>query len=301
MKMLLRLKDKFVKNRYLILGLVTVNGILAGFFLLMIVNVLFLQWGRITPDPLPVKKLRASFSFRSRVQSPDRRFQSIRNLYLVNHLKKPSNSSDSPLADVDPGDIQKIETTSLPVELVGTMEGPSGYQLATLRNLKTRKIRSLLPGESWNNLTVRKVTNGSVILRNEKNGKTEILRLKRKYLAKTSDSKDSKDVRKVSRYEINQSIKSNMNNILTSVNPQPVIRNGRITGIQVSKMGGQPGELLDKLGFKKGDIIQRINGKKVDSIQTAMNLWSQLRNKRRVNFTIQRNGKKQVLEYSLTR
>jgi general secretion pathway protein C len=209
--------------------------------------------------------------------------------------------SDTTLQNLNTDAIQQIQTTSLPVELVGTMEGPRQYRLATLRNLKSRNIRSLAPGETWNNLTLKKIQDGSVILRNRKNSRTEMLRLKRKYLEKPDKTKSRQDVRKVSRYEINQSIQNNMNNILTSVNPQPVIRNGRIAGIKVAKMEGRPGKLLKKLGFKKNDVIQRVNGEKVDSIEKAMSLWTQLRNKRRVKFTILRNGDKQVLEYSLTR
>jgi len=203
------------------------------------------------------------------------------------------------------GAVTKIEETGLNFELVGTVEGAPKYRYAVVRNLDSRRVRHLRPGDAWEAMVVRRVRPEGVLIRNRRVGRREFLPLRRSGENRLGPGPkgdgEAKTPRKVSRYQINQAIHSNMNNLLAAVKVQPVLGAGGIGGFRIEDLRGRPGRLLKRLGFREGDVIKRVNGRKIDSMDRAFKLWSQLSNRKDFRVRIQRDGKARTLEYSMVR
>lgn len=216
-----------------------------------------------------------------------------------------ARSGDTVTPDVfREGAVEKIEETDLNFELVGTVDGAQRYRYAVVRNLEDRKVRHLRPGQTWGDMEVRRVRSRGVTIRNRRTGRREHLPLRRtaeSVLGGGSEQSTSNRAKKVSRYQINQAIHNNMNNLLASVKVQPVLGAGGIRGFRIEELRGRPGRLLERLGFQENDVVKRVNGKKIDSMDQALKLWSQLSNRKDFRVRIERNGKTRTLEYSMVR
>lgn len=198
------------------------------------------------------------------------------------------------------GSVEKIERSDLNYELVGTVDGARRYRYAVVRNLETRRVRQLRPDETWGDLEVVRVRSGGITIRNRRTGRREHLPLRRS-AESAVDGSGKEGPRKVSRYQINQAIHSNMNNLLAAVKVQPVLGAGGIRGFRIEEMQGRPGRLLNRLGFEEDDVVKRVNGQKIDSMDQALKLWSQLSNRKDFRVRIERNGETRTLEYSMVR
>lgn len=240
----------------------------------------------------------------------NRTLPGIDTLDLVTSRTNGASSRDTSVTMTseafEEGAVKRIETTALNFELVGTVNGTSMYRYAVVRNLESRTVRHLRPGDAWDDLVLQGVQSEGIMIRNRQSGRREYLPLKRSgESALKDDSKSageaSDNARKVSRYQINQAIRNNMNNLLAAVDVQPVLMAGGIHGFQIKDLRGRPGRLLKRLGFKEGDVIQRVNGEKIDSMDQAFQLWSQLNNKKNFRVQIERNGTTKTLDYSMVR
>lgn len=230
----------------------------------------------------------------------------VKSLNLLGEEVPPS-SEDTVAPDVfREGAVEKIEETDLNFELVGTVDGARRYRYAVVRNLEDRQVRHLRPGQAWGDMEVRRVRSGGVTIRNRRTGHREHLPLRRtaeSVLGGDSNRGSSSGTRakKVSRYQINQAIHNNMNNLLAAVKVQPVLGAGGIRGFRIEELRGRPGRLLERLGFQENDVVKRVNGKKIDSMDQALKLWSQLSNRKDFRVRIERNGETRTLEYSMVR
>ncbi len=57
--------------------------------------------------------------------------------------------------------------------------------------------------------------------------------------------------------------------------------------------------IYEKLGLKEGDIIKKVNGQIVTSPKNAKQLFSKIKQLNKFEITIERNGKEEVLRYSI--
>lgn len=211
-------------------------------------------------------------------------------------------SPDDPLENVDTGGVEKIEESNLPLEVVGITYGPPGFRSVTLRNLESRNVRTISTGDVWNQARIEVIRRSEIIIRNRDTDRAEILPLNRSAgMETTSSSDNSSKAQSVSRYEVNEAIQSNMNNLLSEIEVKPAFRNGDIAGFSMESLEGRPGELLKKLGFQKGDVITRVNGEKIDGMDQALKLWTSLRHQKNFNIQVLRDGEQKSLEYQLTR
>ncbi len=216
--------------------------------------------------------------------------------------KKAEDRSDSPLGTVDVESVTKVKKSSLPLEIVGISYGSPGFRTVTLRNLKSRKVRTLSVGDSWGQAGIRAIRRLEVQIKNKKSGQLELLRLNRATSSPGGSSGEKKKkARSVSRYQINKAIQSNMDRLLTNVEVTPALKRGQVIGFRIENFQGRPGELLKRLGFQTDDVITRVNGKQIDSMDNALNLWSSLKYQKSFNIQVLRNGKKKNLRYRLTR
>ncbi len=279
------------------------NGVVAALLITGAINLTLSFYAPLHP---PKKTVSASTAQASPSLSSNQ-YTPVEELSLVrtNTVARESGSDtspDDPLENVDTEGVEKIEESKLPLEVVGITYGPPGFRSVTLRNLESRKVRTVSTGDVWNQARIEGIRRSEIIIRNRDTDRTEILPLNRSAGVKTTSSSDnSSKAQSVSRYEVNEAIQSNMNNLLSEVEVKPAFRNGDIAGFRMESLEGRPGKLLKKLGFKNGDVITRVNGEKIDGMDQALKLWTSLRHQKNFNIQILRDGEQKSLEYQLTR
>ncbi len=77
---------------------------------------------------------------------------------------------------------------------------------------------------------------------------------------------------------------------------QPVIENGRMTGVRLA--GGDPA-LMTRLGLKPDDVVTSVNGIALDSPARVTELLANLKSAARLEATVQRGGKPATLSVDL--
>ncbi len=275
----------------------SLTGLLFGFLVSGTVNILLVSRGGIQPFPKKVKTVEQVEKTSGQPVS----YKPVSDFFLIEESGSSSAQESSHRNQVTLAETETVESTELPLELVGTLAGAKSYSRAVFRSLDPRKTFTLEPGEEWGEFKLLAVESDRVKILNFKKDQEEYLTIARSAKSSLEDKKKKSGVEKVSRYRINQAIHSNINNLLATVDAGPELRNGKIIGFRLKHLNGKPGKLLKKLGFQKDDIITRVNGQKVNSVEKALSLWSQLRNKKEFVIRVLRDGKKQKLSYRLTR
>lgn len=291
------------------LFMLVANGALGGFLL---IGVLQLGLSYAVPlHPAPVNGDQLDLPTAN--QESPQKLPSVNELSFVQKNKISSGEtrsdtesqsdteSESQLGNVDMGSVEKVQESSLPLEVVGISYGPIGFRSVTLRNLKDRKVQTLFRGDRWSNARIEQIRSDEVLLRNTKADRTEILPLERGPGLSKESSSSSDRSQSISRYKVNETIQSNMDNLLADVEVKPAFDQGKILGFRIEGFKGRAGELLEKLGFQPGDVITRVNGKSIDGMDQALKLWSSLKYQKNFDIQVLRNGEKKNFEYQLTR
>lgn len=73
---------------------------------------------------------------------------------------------------------------------------------------------------------------------------------------------------------------------------------GQVQGFKFVSI--QPGSVYEKLGFKVDDVIKAVNGEPVNSPTKAMELYQTLKSDSKIELTIERNGKDENFNYTVT-
>jgi len=207
---------------------------------------------------------------------------------------------------------KKPNVTSLPLNLIGTLTGWYN-NLAVVRHKKKKERKVLSTYERWSNFSIRSVAKDYLDIWNFDKSRLERLYMNPKKNKNKNDTSqnnnrakkqeqesDDEYVQTVSRYQVNQAVHQNLNNMLAAVQPSPVVRNGNIIGFAIQSLEGRPGDLARAIGFMEGDIIRRVNGHKIDSLDKAYSLWEKLRNQSRFRILIERDGTTKEMNYELT-
>lgn len=89
----------------------------------------------------------------------------------------------------------------------------------------------------------------------------------------------------------------NIGSLLMQARAVPYIVDGKIAGFRLFRI--KPGSLYEKIGLKNGDIVKAINGVPIDSPETALRIFSELRNETYFEVEIMRGGRPMTLTYNL--
>ena len=77
----------------------------------------------------------------------------------------------------------------------------------------------------------------------------------------------------------------------------PNYRNGKKSGLKLLNVTGN--SVYNQLGFKSGDVLQAVNGEEIRSQAHAMELMDKFRESDNVKIVIERNGKRETLDYNI--
>ncbi|MBI4180136.1 hypothetical protein HY522_12015 [bacterium] len=212
--------------------------------------------------------------------------------------------------------VSSPQTSSLPVELIGTFVGRHSASSVALLQLTTgtRDVRALRRGHqwagapSWAGLELLQVDRSRVMVKNLSNGSKEYIvndnlnvatipSLTKSSAAPSEDRGAGSTL--LSRATVNRMLNNSAEQIFSWVNVQPHAVGGQIAGFKLNNIKPRGKPFFDLLGFREGDIVKRVNGVKMDSVEKSVGLWESIRGSDRVSFTIDRQGaeKELVLDF----
>jgi general secretion pathway protein C len=101
----------------------------------------------------------------------------------------------------------------------------------------------------------------------------------------------------MNRTEVQRRLGDEIPRILAETAVVPVMEEGRVVGVQVTRM--PEGSLLTDAGLRAGDVITRINDTDIDGMGTLIGLWPRLQSASELRATVVRNGQPISLLVSL--
>lgn len=90
---------------------------------------------------------------------------------------------------------------------------------------------------------------------------------------------------------------NNINQYMTQVRIIPYFEGNRSAGYRIAAI--RPGSAFEQLGFRGGDVIQRINDVDLVSPEKMYTIFQNLRDEKRVNVNIIRQGQKSTITYEI--
>jgi general secretion pathway protein C len=94
--------------------------------------------------------------------------------------------------------------------------------------------------------------------------------------------------REMDRAAVQARLGTEMNRILAETAMVPVMEDGRVAGVQLTRIA--EGSLLTDAGLRAGDVVKRINDTDIDGMATLIGLWPRLQNATELRATVVRNG-----------
>jgi general secretion pathway protein C len=216
-----------------------------------------------------------------------------------------------------PGAEQIPVLSQLPLNLIGTIVHSKPEKSVASIELKSKNqsISVRIKAEIENMAEILKIERNKVIFRNLNNNQLEFIEIQAKSklsfqgssaISKATPSGDE-EVKAVgsNQFALKRSDVLKYTNNLASLlqqarsaphrNPQT----GEIDGFTI--LDYQPGSIYEKLGLQRMDVLKNVNGEPVDSPAKAMELYNALKNSDKVSISIDRGGKSETLDYSITK
>jgi type II secretion system protein C len=103
--------------------------------------------------------------------------------------------------------------------------------------------------------------------------------------------------RSMNRVEVQRRLGEEIPRILAETAVVPVTEEGRVVGLQVTRM--PEGSLLTDAGLRPGDVVTRINDVQIDGMATLIGLWPRLQNARDLRAVVLRGGQPVSLAVTL--
>jgi len=218
------------------------------------------------------------------------------------------------------GDKKKTEEqipvlTQLPLNLIGTIvhSNPLKSVASIDHKSKNQTISVRVKAEVDNLIEILKIERNKVIFRNLNNNQLEFIEIQAKSKLSFQGSTgsllpkpESEVVKAVApnNFVLKRSdvlkYTSNLASLLQQARsaPHKNPRTGEIDGFTV--LDFQPGSIFEQLGLNRMDVIKSVNGEPVDSPAKAMELYNALKNSDKVSIKVERGGRDEDLNYTLT-
>jgi type II secretion system protein C len=94
--------------------------------------------------------------------------------------------------------------------------------------------------------------------------------------------------RSLDKREVERRLTLEIPRILAETTAVPVMENGRVTGIALTRIA--EGSLLTEAGLRAGDVLTQINDTVIDGLPTLIGLYPRLQSARELHATVLRNG-----------
>ena len=203
--------------------------------------------------------------------------------------------------------------SQLPLKLEGTIVHLNVKKSVASINIRNRNETQVLSvdEEIEGIARITKIERRKVTFRNLANNRLEYIEIpkdiKINFGVKAIKSAESGEVEK--RGEFDFSIKrsdlskytSNLSEILNQARMVPNIvpgSGGRVEGFRFVSIN--PGSIFEKLGFKTMDVIKSVNGELINSPTRAMEFYNALKTSNQIELGVERNGRDENFNYSVT-
>jgi general secretion pathway protein C len=94
--------------------------------------------------------------------------------------------------------------------------------------------------------------------------------------------------RSLEKREVERRLSLEIPRILAETTAVPVMENGRVTGIALTRI--PEGSLLTEAGLRAGDVLTQINDTVIDGLPTLIGLYPRLQSARELHAVVLRNG-----------
>lgn len=94
--------------------------------------------------------------------------------------------------------------------------------------------------------------------------------------------------REMDREAVQSRLGLEMNRILSETAMVPVMEDGRVSGVQITRIA--EGSLLTDAGLRAGDVLTRVNDTDIDGMATLIGLWPRLQGASELRAVVLRNG-----------
>jgi general secretion pathway protein C len=103
--------------------------------------------------------------------------------------------------------------------------------------------------------------------------------------------------RAMARADVDRRLGLEMNRILAETALMPVMEEGRVTGVALTRIAA--GSLLTEAGLRTGDVLTEINGTKIDGLAALMGLYGRLQGEKELRAVVLRGGRSISLKVTL--
>lgn len=240
----------------------------------------------------PIEKHK-SFSDRTTHKS----FDDYDAILVSNFFKLGTEVEDLPITEtVTPESLQDLT-------LLGTITGPSSIARALIKKKREKESQIF---KLWNDVygyQLVRIANSKVYLKmGDEVTNLDMFAKDEKALgsgtASTVKGRNNKSSKTISRSEIQQKVFNNIDNALKGLRAGPYRVNGKIEGYKLFRV--RPNNILYQLGARSGDVIKRINGHPLDSTDKLIKMWQNLQGETRLSVDLERRGKLQTFDFSVT-
>jgi type II secretion system protein C len=206
---------------------------------------------------------------------------------------------EEPAAATEKPAILREEEQALALELLGTAISNPKEPIAFIKDLQLDKQGIYRLGSKVQDAKVVKIVMGEVTL--DKNGKQQVIKLSKR-ARKWSGTDDAAAISMegnqgfISRKGMLKEVK-NLLSMLPKVKVKPYYEAKKVSGVVVE--GIPDGSLITAAGIHNKDVVKTVNGQRIDSYQTALQVFSKVKNQSEIQLTLLREGKVQSLNYRI--
>lgn len=201
--------------------------------------------------------------------------------------------------------------SSLPLTLIGTIvHANPGKSVATIQVKTSNEVVPFVANDEIDSIAyLVKVERRKAIIRNLNTNGLEYIEIpedaKLTFGKKAAPTEASTFQREgnnfsVTRDQLNGYLKD-LPNLLQQATAVPNIvpgSGGEVDGFKMIAI--EPGSVFTQIGLQTGDVIKGVNGEKVNSPAKAMELYNSLRNEGKIELEVERNGRTESLNFSVT-
>ncbi|MBW2030580.1 MAG: type II secretion system protein GspC [Deltaproteobacteria bacterium] len=225
----------------------------------------------------------------------------LREYRIIKDRNLFGSKEKAPAPPVKVTEIERLEPTSLRLQLLGTVVGDRESSVAVIEEKNKRKQGLYKVGDNIQDALVKMILRGKVVL--NVGGKDQILTMEDSSKGKASTKgkplvQTSGRAGKITVHRSDlQKAMSNVNTLLSQVRIRPYFKDGKPSGLGLSRI--KPDSFFSRLGLRDGDIVQGIDNKPIRSPDDILALYQQLKTGSRISLQITRGGRQRTLHYEL--
>ena len=227
-----------------------------------------------------------------------------RNIFSADGIIPPPFSSENVSQQEDMSD---PVPSRLPLKLIGTIVHTNPARSVATVQIQGKGIFPYIPDDDMESLAqLVKVERLMAVLRNNQNGRLEYIEIEDQVVTLSVQTPSSgSNIQKqgnnfsLRRSDVNRYMQ-NLPALLQQARAVPSIEpgSGAVNGFRLVDI--QPGSLYERLGLRRNDLIKAVNGEPINNPAKAMQLYNSLKTESNIAINIERNGRTETLNFSIT-